>query len=1511
MLRKVHTAHFASHHSPTREKRELLFAIDDKKRLTDGLPEGSETGEADASDGLTNVERAVAAGSNSIHARTLVRLPEALADIPEKAHLLDSVILGGSVELNFEANRLARRLKIDLAKATDAQKQDVFNELMTEPTHALSIARVIDGRLNSHEQLRKLIDERLKTIARGSKNKAVEDIEQLRGLIQQFQTEDDSLSRQDLMKKVIQKLDPDQELLSLGKDDHLKEKMIVDMLVVLEDTLKGDFKRTTFMHPNNVVPDKKRELDDARKEYLDTLRRQADGTKDFLDASLQQRAQKVFDGYGREHDQYAENTNGQTMEKGGLTAEGVVEAFRNGSTVALNVTRRNPDAKAAAISPKTGKYDPRLDANMPATHDADYLIRAEGALNELNRAERQLKVAIHTPDDRVGTQKFAAKGIDESIFMRDMRLNEERNEMLGYEIGGEIDKLMEIFAQRNERNEPGAKEALAFLQQRKEIFGAFGHEKKPGEPTLQQRTTMRLMPFSKLDETLKTLKDLENAPDLLARLAEANKNFTDAPGANTNLVRGALGMNLDTASQTISGYLKHDVCETLHLPKQLEALYGKIRINLATADEYEGKDRGNHAFAFAKTQVDILQDAAKQLQKLYTDPSVVKRMGVAEFAATGASPDTDAFYDERTGLIVINTDVCVGAAEEAAALEHERGHAVLDILKRRAGMKGTDVKAGIFPDMLSELHERLKTQARDKGISLDDLMSRQADKWNCKRDGKIDIDDFMDELVVQHADWKKGRKEQPSADELALFSLFEEAPEPDLQTPADSPDEFAIDTSGKKKYRTRGGGGGEDEEVEVNADGTVKEEPPNYRKELQKLDTDIHHIERFLDVYKEQNKDPAVGELLASLKQNYATAKKAFDEGLPESEFGPVLKQAKAQAKVFTDEIKKIDVARMDLTDAAPSQKKGWRSLFDPQQVQWLCIYDIGKIFKDGWEDISRMWKRRSEQARAAVGKNMFGLIPAGIPYAGQLAREFQGREQSSEQEEVGVWEKRYEKIDSHKLLHEILPYSNHKDEVKAIINLLTKRGRMDWNFSGLWDKLEALGKFHIPHDACRRDILLRDMYMQKLIANIWTDQDLFEHWKNDNDSNIQSGKSHWQATIDTLSGTRGGLAGRCKYLLEKQLVLENHGHLPPEEEVNPHLYEGILHYAMRNGKMSLEDKIFYLIQGVAHGLLSIDRMKGLLGEQGEILNSFPFIDFFNGKTMADVQRMANKLGYAEKTLEPDFRTTDFILAEIANDEGARQRATKALKNAQNIDHEDMPGLISMLDHQGITSMVSVYSGNQPKLSAQGQANIYVGYNTLLQYYAIRAKYAKKAGKKAIFSNDDARRLAVSLAGYVHFDNITTQAAVDGTRPFLSWDRIKNDEPVSDRAGKKTGEYRQRLNDFMYDLTQRVNIPEVNGIETKKYLGKFRVDAATSKEHSPGGEKSGEQVFKATTAFVDQLTRQIMANKDSVQDMLAEMADKDITHGGFIPEANNESYTYDNVSKVIEDDGRRAPVAHH
>jgi hypothetical protein len=602
-----------------------------------------------------------------------------------------------------------------------------------------------------------------------------------------------------------------------------------------------------------------------------------------------------------------------------------------------------------------------------------------------------------------------------------------------------------------------------------------------------------------------------------------------------------------------------------------------------------------------------------------------------------------------------------------------------------------------------------------------------------------------------------------------------------------------------------------------------------------------------------------------------------------DADFLRFLKKTKKYAEKIVDGIKKYDAAELDISKEKPKKPApSWR---------FLSFNDIRKFWKDTMQDVQDMYTRRQDAVLKQTGRAVtYAVRNSGIRYASSLWAYHERRYSGTETEAADKWKKGLENEDTHSVL-DMLGETNDKDQMRGGIALLCSRGEMDWNNAGVWRNLSRFANIDMPEGPCKRSDYLRDIWLKKLITKIYDDRELYYHFRTENDGKIKSGKESFTATVDQLSNISGAMHNE----LEKQLRLQVECHrdgIHPPEDVKPHLYEQIIHYAIKNGKMTMEDKFFYLVQGVRHHLLSIDRLRTLAGETGGVLQIFPAIDYFYQKnnSMEDIERIGKRLQESGNPYSPGIKTTLWLQLEVMRDEGTRTRLSKgSARVAEGIDHEDIPHFITQLDYKEMENLANVISGSRQKVTPQGWQNAYAGFNSKMKIFAFLLKLDRKGVSR--FTAADARHLAQVIGTYIHMDNILTRNGVDNpaTRPELSQHAMSQVPPSSN--GQTTGGYRTKMNEFVGDLLfgRGKAIGDSINLDTKYKTGGKKTDGTdetkelTLADYAPqngdyhrGDYKRAEMVgavFKATPDFVEGLTTSIMGNLDLFERILESHAD--------------------------------------
>ena len=898
----------------------------------------------------------------------------------------------------------------------------------------------------------------------------------------------------------------------------------------------------------------------------------------------------------------------------------------------------------------------------------------------------------------------------------------------------------------------------------------------------------------------------------------------------------ALTKEIDAAEKALrtSRIQNSEACKTLGIPERLKKQIEQERLQMSTIS-------GNpNAARILEFQMQQLQKALRFIENsIPKQPSITTKncFGCCDFGG----PEYFVNPDKHR-----NPPPDINERELQRTADHEFGHLVLDTFTER-----TSALMGL----MDERHEYLKRAATNFGIPNDSVLEMSletaAKSWGMDKEKIIQDGNAFhsvgsgeayyrrkrtEELLMQYATYRSKRDAQEADYDLekdkeypqsvkTLFRILDAEQRQPLdvtlakhpvfkakelafkQDRADDRNAIALRDGGDADLEDLMGGLGtraDAENSEVAPRVTVGPKLDDFKVVREQIKT----IKNFLHTYPAA--EAALGPIHQNAKEGYEQYFRQFNdhiraytenERMPEpyfpeedAELGMVIQNATNALKAVEKQIKDFDAQKMlSVTNAQPQGKEFW--LWFTRDIQWLSIKDYWTMTTEGWEDIKRLWKRRGETARGKVGELYTGWIHDRVPYAGQLKHEFHRRQQSSELEAVGVWEKALENVDSYKLIED-LPHVNNQDHLKAVMILLTKRGRLDWDDPELWRALNRFSHFKIPLDECHRDPILLEKWLQKVITDIWTDKDLYRTWKTTNEHSYDSERDKYSGVADFYSNA-GLLGPQLEYML-KTFVEAKEKHEPIPDQVNPHLYEQLFLYAMEKGKMSMQQKFFYLVMGLKWKIIPFDRLSIINGKIST--STFPFIDFFyqHNHTEPEILELAESLIEGpNQRFTPGPKTTAFLIEEVAHDEAARQRVTKVIsRSGTTIDHEDIPMVTGFMTQGGWNNFLIVSSGAIQRVTPEGLKNAYVGYNTMFKIYGMLAE--KKAEDSQSLPPSDIDFLAARIVSYAHFDNVVVRQAIDNNnRPKLSLREIEN-ETMPSGNNKKAKQYRDPMNELSF-----------------------------------------------------------------------------------------------------------------
>ncbi|MBI1812227.1 hypothetical protein HY285_05240 [Candidatus Peregrinibacteria bacterium] len=1488
MLGRFTIARFAlSNDSPTRERREILFAKDkddDREKGNIRETEGKGSGRQDQE----NITKGLREGASAVIPEVMIPDMEMVYDSPEAAEYADfdeenavrkklpareqELATGGRWRSELPHDR-----RDTIEETLQAERRSHVQEYLKDPAGTLHLAKELRSRAERVDGFTRGLDAKIQALFRPSTAQSGGltrfFVNKIRGLLGSTKSPSIGMNSRKLAllfmessmtPEHLEELTLDipgqeakeeiKEILRRDRVDRYSIETIIDHDGDLQNALrspgapsKDDLIRLvidaqSFMRKEQTAGlyHEKEGTDPVErwKKYLQNLTTQTIATEKFLDEQLQMKSsaneRKLSDAFNdaqrqcfNNETQTGDELDTEFLKRFGVTHAAAKEAYFE-RTTNLHRIQRKPVGEASATK-------------MRKPGQSDYQKYADDSLRELSEMESELE----TEDGFLAEERAEQEELERWAYQTGNLLREfqsRRNDPVFEEqvraaVG---DAGIDFYEQLHDRLDPyvdadGDPEELEKLRLNPElcVTTTTSFDVKDSE-TGQERWTLTRQRRDRISATLCAViqnpESLQSDMDALSK--HTKRNLTPAETrAEVERIRSRvreIGEKLFQNGELCDG-LRHDVCEMLGVPKALRERMNEIESGLATVGAKKTLiTNTGQELAIQERKLEQLDQCAALSGAIR-----VQEVSVQEMQRMGVPTEKDGWYEYGTGIIYIRNNLDPKQRQEVE--QHERGHAIVDILTRRTKT---------FPFLMNSFHRELqsKCQEDEDGNTFDELLRSMAEPWGIayqhnrivKRfrekypDDPARADDeaereythmLMDELVNQYAQWKnldqKKREVEPKTEEKKrerrLFKMLEEGmgrrnKEGYRVSLEDDDPALRVFTRASEGEDIVAAVAAEEAPADVGEGGDIKDDLHDIQKGIKK-------VEDFHEAYDEIPIKP--DGLIKNLNAGYQRLNDIFirkDSQYPPSpEENANVKKAIAYLKKsvenVTKQIDEIDAKKLDTT----KEQRDPGGFFS--RMRFMSIMDIVKLWNDTKEDIKHIYKRRQDRTLKDVGDPILRALKAGkaIPLAGHYLDELhQYHERKYAGEEVKAaneWKEGLANEDSNTILR-MIHGSHNKDQVRGIIALLCDRGEMDWNDEGTWDTLAHLSGYHhvFPKTACRRSDILRDTWLRIMIAAIWKDKELYYQFRQTNDSKIESGKKSFEAKVDQLSNVRGGMAAELELQLEiwVEWNKEKRGKLP--DAVKPHLYEEVISYAIEKGKMTMEQKMYYLVQGVATNLLSIDRLRVLAGKY---LNQFPFIDYFYGRnnTLPEVKALAHRLRETApgNKFKPGIRTTLWLHYEVAREKGAQERLSKALSGAraEGIDHEDVPFFITNVDVSSVDNMTGVISGTRAKVSPEGAKNAYVGWNSKFKSFGALMEAEEKGYERV--SAGDIDMLAQTLTGYIRYDNIITRNVTNlfaDTERLVLTDNQFNSVPVSGVTTTKN--YRQGMTGFLREIVREL-----------------------------------------------------------------------------------------------------------
>lgn len=522
------------------------------------------------------------------------------------------------------------------------------------------------------------------------------------------------------------------------------------------------------------------------------------------------------------------------------------------------------------------------------------------------------------------------------------------------------------------------------------------------------------------------------------------------------------------------------------------------------------------------------------------------------------------------------------------------------------------------------------------------------------------------------------------------------------------------------------------------------------------------------------------------------------------------------------------------------------------RQTRVLSLSDIWNLGKTCYEYHDRRFRRNQQAKFSDVAKDVKYFAPE-MKRINQQAENEQVNQYKEAMEQMGIWQ-----------IQDILRDTNDRDELKACFNVLATKGQIRWDDIAMWQAVNRFtaSKYYIPIPTNGDPATIVDKktgrtgmdFMELALDSMWGEGQ-FSGWFSENKSAYKSGiQKHYEKGKE-LEGVQGGHNKRLEALLYKH---------KSGEYVDAQEYEGLIEHSINAGKSDGEGKFYYMVEGVAaknkygRTIMSFDRIAHL---NSEMLAKFPFLEHMCSAPGRPKDGISYKLTRDDFELwqrefdkdnsmncKPNQHVVDFLWKNVIPSNGNITRCNKDLRNADNLDHDDMHMFLPVVTTSIITSVCqTVGGGGKELLTKEGYMNGYAGFS---QYFKVLAENGKR------------KVLAQAVKSYVRFDSIMQNKFQRNKTGFARMDEGLMDKSVivSEFAPRH---YIQQLNPLVHSILEAYIYDLPADHPKKKEIS--RTIELLAQDQEEWGNKSGDQEKKDA----EELTRYL--NKfDSTLDTLIE-----------------------------------------
>ena len=535
-------------------------------------------------------------------------------------------------------------------------------------------------------------------------------------------------------------------------------------------------------------------------------------------------------------------------------------------------------------------------------------------------------------------------------------------------------------------------------------------------------------------------------------------------------------------------------------------------------------------------------------------------------------------------------------------------------------------------------------------------------------------------------------------------------------------------------------------------------------------------------------------------------------------------------------------------------------------QVKGFSLREIYGLIKQLFEMREERLKDQADYQIAELGKELFGGTAIGKEFErtseereAALVKKYEGQYHDQD-----VWGWRDTLIN----LGNVLPEDKHR--VRAILNLMVENGNLRWDdpvVLGALMRLNPRVKFE-PKDWETGTLANLSNKVKMCCYDIWSTK-VFEEWNGQISSNSEKKRSGYEADFEKLADSDSKKAALQMMLKTFQSGKEGVGQNP----VDPVKYEAFLELAVVQGKMSMADRLYYLIMGAttknAHGQTLLSKQT-LVRFGNAYMQHNPewefFADFISSKKdgeivpdgtpgshtggwdLHDMNCWKAMVDEGDGKFKPGDKVKEFRHRQVLQSENVRRRGNRLSNGQKSMDHDEASAwfahlTIGMVDTWGTTesNLNSKISPDAWRGFLKGAVEWFEEQNSYIEQKELQGD--QEGINRLLLESSEKLKIALKLSQLLKRNYLTPRQDKEGASVFLSASEFREDIPkynlnarrdsekiegLADSVFKETGFFEDTKRIKTWKMMQKHGDSQISGYEEtadKKSNPKLQIDA--------------------------------------------------------------------------------------